>query len=121
MSWKKILKGYEIEGPERLVNSIANAESIEELNAIVKDNEIKYVGSVRNPISEQPFAKNAIDATIRNLERNGYSTTRMVTRRHGLRQLFEKEGMEFDAPSNVIVDTTHENYPFSNDPRRKFK
>ena len=112
MSWQTMLKGdYEIEGPEELVNSIKNATSIDQLKNIVhnaaKFTYVTYIG---------PFNVSAIDTFLGNLERNGYSNLRMITRRHGLRQrvaeLLEKEGMIVGEGENTttVFDPKHENY-----------
>ena len=109
MSWKEVLKSdYEIEGPEELVNSIANAKSIDELKTIVEDNEIKYLDKRRD------FGVKAINVFLQNLERNGYSNLRFITRRHGLRQrvaeLLEEKGMIVDEYRTTVFDPKHKEY-----------
>ena len=111
-----MLKGdYEIEGPEELVNSIKNATSIDQLKNIIQ-NAVKFDYVTTDYIGKVPFNVSAIDTFLGNLERNGYSNLRMITRRHGLRQrvaeLLEKEGMIVGEGkrTTTVFDPKHENY-----------
>jgi hypothetical protein len=65
---------------------------------------------------DRPFNVSAIDTFLSNLERNGYSNIRFITRRYGLRQrvaeLLEKEGMIVGEGkrTTTVFDPKHENY-----------
>jgi hypothetical protein len=114
MTWQTMLKGdYEIEGPEELVNSIKNATSIDQLKNIVH-NAVKF--DYVSLGEDRPFNVSAIDTFLSNLERNGYSNIRFITRRYGLRQrvaeLLEKEGMIVGEGkrTTTVFDPKHENY-----------